>query len=167
MEDKFHLIAERKSRDLKQHLITLHLPQDIPFQDGNTTEIKVARTTTIINLKHKVQDKHGIPFEEQTIHVLGQQKGSQNETNVLQLLPQAIKILEVKWIRKDGSTALKPATVKKAVAQSLSAGTPYDSKPQSKKKLTEFSSIHPKKQIKVEGAPGTVKILLHKTACML
>ena len=88
-EMTFILTAERKKKDLK-HKIKLQIPEEvfiknsIQIGDGmetstideedGTIEVKVARTTTIINLKHKLQDILGIPVEEQSLHVSSQGK---------------------------------------------------------------------------------------------
>ena len=39
------------------------------IDENGTIEVKGARTTTINNLKHKLQDILGIPVEEQSLHI--------------------------------------------------------------------------------------------------
>lgn len=164
-ESTFILTAERKLRDLKHYGIKLRLPEDALTEgatgslssvvddtktrdERGTVEVKVARTTTIINLKHKLQNILGIPVEEQAIHASGQGKECPMSTNVMQL-PKPL-IMGVKWQRNDESPPL--STVKKAVPQksnAMSSGAPYLS---SKRKAHEFSTSPKKpKRVQAEG----------------
>lgn len=142
--NKFYLTIDRKHRDLKQHSVKLHL-HEVSGENVRPVEVKIARTTTIVNLKRKIQNEFGIPVEEQSIHVQYQQKGCQLETNVMQL-PQP---LEVKWQKKECGSPVK--STRKVQQQKISHGTPYDVKLSSKRKGYECSSIHPKKLAKSKG----------------
>lgn len=152
-EETFLLMAERKQRDMKHYAVKLQIPEEYLMKDDDRMmEIKVARTTTISNLKYKIQNRAGIPVEEQSIHVLGQQKECQLGTNVMQLLQPVT--LEVKRQRKEGGPPLKPTTVKKEAPQKssfMSSGAPYDAKPSGKRKAHEIPSTQPKKQNKAAG----------------
>lgn len=155
-EEHFHVIAERKPRELKHYNIQLQLPEEYCIQDAaKTVGIKVARTTTIGNLKHKVQDEYGIPVEEMSIHLPGQIKECQPGVNVMQLLGAPPLNLEVKWHKKESSPPPRPAATKRTSSlksSGLASGTPYAVKP-GRRKSMEHSSIHPKS--KVEKKSGT------------
>ena len=125
----FRLTTEKKPRDLKQHQVELELP------DSGSGVVKIARTTTIANLKHKIQDQYGILVEEQAIYVPSGQKECHQDTNVM-LLPSPL--LEVRLVRKEAQK--KPPRV-------LRFRTPYDTKQSacvSKRKIYDSSPIHPK-----------------------
>lgn len=139
--EKFCLITEKRPRDMKQHTVQLSLPAS-KGEGERTGEIKVARTTTIGNLKHKVQDKFGIAVDEHTIHMPSQQKECHPEHNVMGLSP----VLQVKLIQ---TAPTKPAAVRRSLQSyktNITRGTPYDTKQTatvSKRKSFE-SVIHPK-----------------------
>ena len=139
----FCLIAEKRSRDMKQHLIELILPNELTHEHtAKTVSMKVARTTTIGNLKHKIQDEHGIPVEEQRICLPGQNKECPSTVNVMQLSGTT---LELKLQKKEASPPPRQATCKRAASlkdRSLASGTPYATKLGRRNSL-EHSSIHP------------------------
>lgn len=160
-EDKISLITDRRSRDLKQHTATLKLPEE-PGKEARLVSIKIARTTTIGKLKHKIQDEHGIAVDEHTIHVAQQQKECHLENNVMQL-PQP---LEVRLVKRDCSPPSKPLVKKPQLQKaSFSYGTPYDVKQSasiSRRKGFD-SSIHPKtltkpREKEKQGREGDKKI---------
>lgn len=136
----FYLFAAGRKLRVKQHTIELHLPEEFAAIDRERkVQVKVSRTTTVSNLKHKLQNERGIPIDEQSIHVLGQQNECHPETNVMQL-----PVLEVKWQRKEASPPLKMAVKRTHSQKGSISGTPYSNKLTMKKSL-EASSIHPKK----------------------
>lgn len=157
-EEIFHVAAEKKLRDLKHHTVKLHLPEEFATQDA--AELKIARTTTIGNLKHKLQDEYGIPVEEQNIHMLGQDTECQSGANIMQLHLSAKSVhLEVKWQRKEASPP-RPSRVKRTQSLksscSLASGTPYAQAVKlSRRNSLELSSIHPKSLTKLKKKPGT------------
>lgn len=158
-EEKFYLTAERKERDLKQHTIKVQLPEELAAKAVKTVDIKVARTTTTDNLKHKLQDECGIPVEEQNIHVLGQDMECQSGANIMQQLPSAKSMnLEVKWQRKEASPT-RPSKVRRSQSLksscSLASGTPYAVKLSRRNSVHEYSPIHPKSLTKVMETTGT------------
>lgn len=144
----FYLIAEKKPRDLKQHWIKLILAQE---HTPKTVSMKVARTTTVGNLKHKIQDEHGIPVEEQKICLPGQDKECQSTVNVMQL-PGII--LELKL--QEASPPPRQAALKRTASlkgSNLASGTPYATKLGGRNSL-EHSPIHPKSLTKVKKKTG-------------
>ena len=128
-DETFCLATEKKPRDLK-HQVQLKLPNSM------TGVVKIARTTTIANLKHKIQDEYGILVDEQAIYVPSQQKECQQDTNVMLL---SSPLLEVRLVRKEAMQKKPP--------QALKFRTPYDTKQSacvSKRKIYDSSPIHPK-----------------------
>lgn len=154
-EDKFVLTAERKRRELrelKHHAIQLKIAEEfLTREEAGTMEIKVARTTTIANLKHKLQDRLGVSIEEQSIYVHGQWKECQSSICVIQL-PQP---LEVKCPLKPSASMVKRTLPQR----SISSGAPYDTKQSCKRKYQEFP---PKKPNRKAGITHSTKPSLYR-----
>lgn len=148
-KEAIYVTTDKRPRDLRQHAVKLQLPPEL-VSEGETM-IKIARTTTIGNLKYKVQNEYGIPVEEQSIHILDQPKECQSGTNVLLLPPP--RILEIQWHRKEAAPSPSKPTAKKPQQQRTAASvSPYDTKFSSKKKSSELPhSIHPQKVLKSKG----------------
>ena len=133
--EKFYLVADKKPRELK-HSVELKLPS-VDGKEERTESIKIARTTTVGNLKHKIQDEFAIPVEELAIHnIPSQQKECHQETNVMRLS----KVLEVRLVSS-------PAKKAQPARASIVRGTPYDTRQSahvSKRKGYDGGGIHPK-----------------------
>ena len=105
-DETIYLLTERKSRNMNKHSIQLQVSEE--FGDKKKVDMKIARITTFANLKHKIQDRLGIPVQRQSIHVLGQKEPCPLGVNVMQV-PQPQQqpiILEIKLPRED--VAVKP-----------------------------------------------------------
>ena len=151
-EEKFYITTMKKPKSSSSQQLNITL--QVLSQDGvkAVQKIQIAKTTTIYSLKHRIQDDHAIPVEEQTVHVLGQQKELLSGTNIMQLKEPIV--LEVKWT---GDAASPPVAKPKAAKPSpmrtlqqrtngISSGTPYSTKlvPYKRRGSVDISSIHPK-----------------------
>ena len=107
MKEGKHLCMTCSKKKGTQYTIRVQLPFG-----SSREEVKISMTTTINSLKHKIQDRWGIPVEEQTICMLGSPIKCQGETNIMRFKQPCV--LEV--LRRDpvsshpGATRVSAAT---------------------------------------------------------
>ena len=116
--------TEKRTRGAP-HPIEVQLPEQ--FGTKRRAEMKIFRTTTVNNLKHKIQDRWGLTVEEQSICVAGARNECQAELNIMQL-SQPI-VLEVRWQRRESIRAAAMSNPVKTVAGGSSLPPPSGKKP--------------------------------------